>query len=254
MAVKRLSRHSINVQMLIGFRQQVEILACLRHPNIIQFIGASFNNPANICIVFELMEGGDVHSLLHQHRRNDNMKNNSWSWYDPLCQIATDAARGLNYLHQASVIHRDFKCKNLLCSASFGCKVGDFGTSRRVDTSLHSIVGTPFWLSPEMLREEFYTIKSDCYSFGIVLLELETFGKNPYEDDLRMSPIEIMMQVAKGTLSPRIPSTCLPARRKLIEKCLSFHPDDRPDMTEVLDQLTHVIRNELDAEFQQQLQ
>lgn len=246
--VKRLSRDVINVQTLRGFQKQVELLACLRHPNIIQFIGASFNNSANICIVLEFMEEGDVRTLLH--------RNKTWTWYDPLCQIATDAAHGLNYLHENMVIHRDLKCANLLCSSTFGCKVSDFGTSRRFQRhhkELETIVGSPLWLSPEMLREEMYTIKSDCYAFGMVLLELETGGQEPYHDT-KLSTIEVMMQVARGTLVPEIPPSCLPLRRKLIQDCLSFKPLDRPDVRDIVRRLQHDIRTELDDQFQQQNQ
>ncbi|RHY93675.1 hypothetical protein DYB35_011223 [Aphanomyces astaci] len=222
------------------FEEQLllELLACLRHPNVVQFIGASFDALLNLCVVMEYMEKGDVYTLLRTPM--------ALEWNDPLLQIAIDAAQGIAYLHHSNVIHRDLKSENLLCTATYACKVSDFGESKQVQTQecLETMVGTPYWLAPEILRETPYHNKVDCYSFGIVLIELES-RRDPYFDCDDMSTIDIMMQVAMGTLRPTIPASCPPRRRALIDQCLADTPQDRPSMVTILKALQTDIRDEV---------
>ncbi|KAG9405810.1 hypothetical protein AC1031_003728 [Aphanomyces cochlioides] len=235
-AIKRLS--VITRESVADFKSQVELLACLRHPNVVQFIGASFDSLTNLCIVMEYVEKGNVYNLLRTPM--------ALEWNDPLLQIAIDAAQGVAYLHHSNVIHRDLKSENLLCTATYACKVSDFGESKQVQTQeyLNSMVGTPYWLAPEILRETPYQNKVDCYSFGIVLLELES-RRDPYFDCEDMSTIDIMVQVAMGTLRPSIPATCTPRRRALIEQCLSDNPLERPSMVSILKTLQTEVRDEV---------
>ncbi|KAF0693784.1 Aste57867_15283 [Aphanomyces stellatus] len=235
-AIKRLS--VLTRETVVEFKTHVELLACLRHPNVVQFIGASFDSLTNLCVVMEYMEKGNVYNLLRTSMVLE--------WNDPLLQIAIDAAQGIAYLHHSNVIHRDLKCENLLCTATYACKVSDFGESKQVQTQevLETMVGTPYWLAPEILRETPYHNKVDCYSFGIVLIELES-RRDPYFDCEDMSTIDIMMQVAMGTLRPTIPASCPPRRRALIEQCLSDNPMDRPSMVTILKTLQTAVRDEV---------
>ncbi|RLO10633.1 hypothetical protein DYB28_013269 [Aphanomyces astaci] len=235
-AIKRLS--VLTRETVVEFKAHVELLACLRHPNVVQFIGASFDALLNLCVVMEYMEKGDVYTLLRTPM--------ALEWNDPLLQIAIDAAQGIAYLHHSNVIHRDLKSENLLCTATYACKVSDFGESKQVQTQecLETMVGTPYWLAPEILRETPYHNKVDCYSFGIVLIELES-RRDPYFDCDDMSTIDIMMQVAMGTLRPTIPASCPPRRRALIDQCLADTPQDRPSMVTILKALQTDIRDEV---------
>ncbi|RHY24151.1 hypothetical protein DYB32_009106 [Aphanomyces invadans] len=225
-------------ETIMDFKAHVELLACLRHPNVVQFIGASFDVLTNVCVVTEYVEKGNVYNLLRTPM--------ALEWNDPLLQIAIDAAQGIAYLHHSNVIHRDLKCENLLCTATYACKVSDFGESKQVQTQecLETMVGTPYWLAPEILREIPYQNKVDCYSFGIVLIELES-RRDPYFDCDDLRTIDIMMQVAMGTLRPTIPPTCPPRRRALIEQCLSDLPTERPSMVTILKTLQTDIRDEV---------
>ncbi|OQR88382.1 kinase, partial [Thraustotheca clavata] len=235
-AIKRLG--VITRETILEFKAHVELLACLRHPNVVQFIGASFDSISNLCIVLEYMEKGDVHTLLQSSM--------ALEWNDPLLQIAIDAAQGMAYLHHSNIIHRDLKSANLLCTATYACKVSDFGESKQIQTQeyLQTMVGTPYWLAPEILRETPYQSKVDCYSFGIVLIELES-RKDPYFDCIGMSTIDIMAQVARGNLRPTIPPSCPPKRHNLISRCLSGDPQERPTMVEILKALQTDIRQEV---------
>ncbi|RLN86477.1 hypothetical protein BBJ28_00003679 [Nothophytophthora sp. Chile5] len=229
---------------LASFRDEIELMSCLRHPNIVQFIGASWDNASNLCIVMEFMENGDMHSVLH------STLGKNFTWADPLLKMAVDAVQGMLYLHsqERPVVHRDLKSVNILCSATFGCKVGDFGLSRRykkgVD-ALTTLVGTPFWLAPEIIRSERYGPEADVYSFGIVLTELET-RRTPYHDQ-EETGLKVLMRVAHKGLRPSLPSCCLSERRRLIEDCLQGIPSARPTFAQVLARLQGPVRLEIEG-------
>ncbi|KAL7686864.1 putative serine/threonine-protein kinase Mps1 [Plasmopara halstedii] len=230
---------------LASFRDEIELMSCLRHPNIVQFIGASWDNASNLCIVMEYLENGDMHSVLHSGLGKN------FTWADPLLKMAVDAVQGMLYLHsqERPVVHRDLKSVNILCSATYGCKVGDFGLSRRykkgVD-ALTTLVGTPFWLAPEIIRSERYGPEADVYSFGIVLTELET-RRTPYHDQ-EETGLKVLMRVAHKGLRPSLPSTCHPERRKLIEACLHDVPRHRPTFLQVLSRLQGPVRLEIEGQ------
>ncbi|KAI9920927.1 hypothetical protein PsorP6_000612 [Peronosclerospora sorghi] len=229
---------------LAGFRDEIELMSCLRHPNIVQFIGASWDNASNLCIVMEYLENGDMHRVLHSRLGRN------FTWADPLLKMAVDVVQGMLYLHsqERPVVHRDLKSVNILCSATFGCKVGDFGLSRRykkgVD-ALTTLVGTPFWLAPEIIRSERYGPEADVYSFGIVLTELET-RCTPYHD-VDETGLKVLMRVAHKGLRPSLPSTCLPQRRRLIEDCLEDLPGCRPTFAQVLSRLQGPVLLEIEG-------
>lgn len=238
---KRMLREHISVTALKGFRREIELMACLRHPNIVQFIGATWDNCSNIAMVMEYMPNSDVHSVLH------STMGSRFTWSDPLLKIAIDASQGMMYLHAQvpPIVHRDLKSVNLLCSATFGCKVSDFGLSRRQEAvdALTTVVGTPFWLAPEIIRNERYGTKADVYAFGIVLTELET-RKTPYHDQSQTG-LKILMRIGKDGLRPTIPDTCRPHLRQLIRECLEDEPHKRPTFSEVLARLQGPIREEI---------
>ncbi|RLN92028.1 hypothetical protein BBJ28_00008468 [Nothophytophthora sp. Chile5] len=240
--VKRLALSCLTAEGLAAFKSKVELLACLRHPNIVLFIGATFDNLSNVGLVMEYLERGDVLSLLRSSI--------ALAWSDPLLKIATDVAQGVSYLHNCDppLVHRDLKSSNLLCTRTYSCKVSDFGESKRLllpGRLFSTIVGTPYWLAPEILREERYDTLVDCYSFGVILVELET-RLDPYHDlGKDYTTIDIMMGVARGDLRPTIPPSCSPCRRELIARCLDANPKRRPKMTDILYALQHEVRQEL---------
>ncbi|KAF1324081.1 Tkl/drk protein kinase, partial [Globisporangium splendens] len=241
---KRIRRENINETTIESFREEIVLMSCLRHPNIVQFIGASWDNYSNLCIVMEYLENGDMHSVLH------STIGKNFTWSDPLLKMAIDIVQGMLYLHSQDppIVHRDLKSVNVLCSATYGCNVGDFGLSRRykkgVVDALTTLVGTPFWLAPEIIRNDRYGPAADVYSFGIVLTELET-RNTPYHE-LDENGIKVMMRIAHNNLRPSLPATCLPQRRKLITDCLLDNPASRPTFAEILARLQGAVQLEIE--------
>ena len=177
MAVKRLDdldnimrseTEEVRAGVVEALNAEAGLLAAMRHPNIVGFVGISTSPPA---IITELCDRGSLFDVLKAARR------------DPLpwrlrLRMAIEAAQGMHYLHSSSppIIHRDLKSLNLLVDADFHIKVADFGLSRMMDDAAVSLQSSatmeqvnPRWLAPEILRGGKASPASDIFAFGIVL-------------------------------------------------------------------------------------
>eukprot|EP00967_Tisochrysis_lutea_P127730 scaffold217639_cov18-Tisochrysis_lutea.AAC.1 len=123
----------------------------------------------------ELCERGDLHSLLRARDGRLLSEPEVWRYYG-------EALRGLQHLHSLKILHRDIKSKNLFLS-SRGVKVGDLGVARALGASTEfasTMVGTPYYLSPELCNGEDYNDRADVWALGVVLYELLTAGNLPF--------------------------------------------------------------------------
>ncbi|KAK8948299.1 Receptor-like serine/threonine-protein kinase ALE2 [Platanthera guangdongensis] len=175
-AVKLLTREENGDREFIG---EVEMLSRLHHRNLVKLIGICIEGHKR-CLVYELVRNGSVES--HLHGADLNEQNLNW---DARMKIALGAARGLAYLHEDSnprVIHRDFKASNVLLEEDFTPKVSDFGLAKEASDASHHIstrvMGTFGYVAPEYAMTGHLLVKSDVYSYGVVLLELLT-GRKP---------------------------------------------------------------------------
>ncbi|DBA03630.1 TPA: hypothetical protein N0F65_006809 [Lagenidium giganteum] len=244
--VKRMLRNKIDENNMRMFGEEIQLMMNLRHPNIVQFIGASWNSYSNICFVTEFLERGDLFAVL----RNPQ---NKLSWVEPLLRMAIDTSRGMAYLHSMNppIIHRDLKSMNILVSSTWCAKVSDFGLSREKATDeTMSVTGTPLWLPPEMIRGERYTEKADVYSFGIVLAEMDT-RKIPYHDvkpkgasKKKVSGSTLMHMVAYQNLRPSLSANCMKSVRELYDRCTSDDQSFRPTFEEIVQILENQVRKE----------
>ncbi|TKY60762.1 Serine/threonine-protein kinase HT1 [Spatholobus suberectus] len=209
------------------FQQEVMMLATLKHPNIVRFIGAC-RKPMVWCIVTEYAKGGSVRQFLMK-RQNRSV---------PLklaVKQALDVARGMAYVHGLGFIHRDLKSDNLLIFGDKSIKIADFGVARiEVQTEgMTPETGTYRWMAPEMIQHRPYTQKVDVYSFGIVLWELIT-GMLPFQN---MTAVQAAFAVVNKNVRPIIPNDCLPVLRDIMTRCWDPNPDVRPPFAEVVGML-----------------
>uniref|UniRef100_A0A7N0SYG2 Protein kinase domain-containing protein n=1 Tax=Kalanchoe fedtschenkoi TaxID=63787 RepID=A0A7N0SYG2_KALFE len=178
-AVKLLSKDNQNGDR--EFAAEVEMLSRLHHRNLVKLIGICIEQLTR-CLVYELVRNGSVESHLH----GVDKESQPLDW-DARLKIALGAARGLAYLHEDSnprVIHRDFKASNVLLESDFTPKVSDFGLAREATEGTRHIstrvMGTFGYVAPEYAMTGHLLVKSDVYSYGVVLLELLT-GRQPVD-------------------------------------------------------------------------
>ncbi|KAJ6892567.1 hypothetical protein NC651_025693 [Populus alba x Populus x berolinensis] len=236
-AVKILEEQEFHAERFEEFLSEVSMMKRLRHPNIVLFMGA-VTQPPNLSIVMEYLSRGSLHKLLHlpdaalilNERRRLNMAN--------------DAAKGMNYLHQfrPPIIHRDLKSLNLLVDSAYKVKICDFGLSRskaKTYISSTNAAGTPEWMAPEVLRNEQSNEKSDVYSFGVVLWELMTL-QHPWRN-LKQAQIIAAVGFMGGRLE--IPSNVNPSVAALIKVCLDSEPSKRPSFSYIMKTLQEQIND-----------
>ncbi|RVX15745.1 Serine/threonine-protein kinase STY46 [Vitis vinifera] len=255
-AIKVLKTH-LNEDMWREFSQEVYIMRKVRHKNIVQFIGAC-TRPPSLCIVTEFMFGGSVYDFLHKQKGSFKLPS--------LLKVAIDVSKGMNYLHQNDIIHRDLKAANILMDENKVVKVADFGVARVQAQSgvMTAETGTYRWMAPEVcvpqnhfrywmsyfvqlhfltffdalkvIEHKPYDHKADVFSFGIVLWELLT-GKLPYE---HLTPLQAAVGVVQKGLRPTIPSHTYPSLVKLIKRCWHQEPSLRPEFTEIMEILQQI--------------
>ncbi|KAF3448233.1 hypothetical protein FNV43_RR08946 [Rhamnella rubrinervis] len=172
-AVKLLS--SSSKQGHKEFQNEVELLMGVHHKNLVSLIGYC-NEGENMAVIYEYMPNGNL-----RHHISTNSSTNVLTWKKRL-QIAIDAARGLEYMHNGCkppIVHRDLKTSNILLNEKFQAKIADFGLSRvfTIESESHTWTdpkGTFGYLDPQYHKTRMLNKKSDLYSFGVVLLELIT--------------------------------------------------------------------------------
>lgn len=230
-AIKILKTERLNTELQKEFAQEVYIMRKVRHKNVVQFIGAC-TKPPNLCIVTEFMSGGSVYDYLHKQRGSFKLPS--------LLKVAIDVSKGMNYLHQNNIIHRDLKAANLLMDENEVVKVADFGVARvKVETGVMTAeTGTYRWMAPEVIEHKPYDHKADVFSFGVVMWELLT-GKLPYE---YLTPLQAAVGVVQKGLRPNIPKHTNPSLAELLERCWQQDPILRPDFSEVTEILQKISK------------
>ncbi|XP_057449224.1 serine/threonine-protein kinase STY17 isoform X2 [Lotus japonicus] len=230
-AIKVLKPERISTDMLKEFAQEVYIMRKIRHKNVVQFIGACTRTP-NLCIVTEFMSRGSLYDFLHKQRGVFKLPS--------LLKVAIDVSKGMNYLHQNNIIHRDLKTGNLLMDENELVKVADFGVARVITQSgvMTAETGTYRWMAPEVIEHKPYDQKADVFSFGIALWELLT-GELPYS---YLTPLQAAVGVVQKGLRPSIPKNTHPRLSELLQRCWKQDPIERPAFSEIIEILQNIAK------------
>ncbi|KAJ1961347.1 Protein kinase of the Mitotic Exit Network [Dipsacomyces acuminosporus] len=199
-------------------RQEIDMLRNLHHPNIVKYIGYE-QTEHELDIILEYCEGGSLQSILRKFRK---FPENLVGVY--VAQIL----QGLSYLHLNAVVHRDIKPGNLLSTKEGIVKLADFGVARFQDGQ-GTVVGSPYWIAPEVIRLNGATSASDIWSLGCTIIQLVS-GKAPYQD---LPAMAAMFRIGQDE-HPPFPPNISKLLKDFLSKCLVRIPSARWSAEELL--------------------
>ncbi len=149
-------------------RREIQLQFAAKHPSIVEMFGLSMDPDKNLVIVMELVEGGDLLSLLKNAAE-------PLEWTER-ARMAKELASAVAFLHGRGVLHRDIKSENILVDEERRVKLCDFGFARAVETRARAstVLGTPYYAAPEVLTGRPYDAKADVFAVGVIVLEMAT--------------------------------------------------------------------------------
>uniref|UniRef100_A0A8C8VEH5 Tyrosine-protein kinase n=1 Tax=Pelusios castaneus TaxID=367368 RepID=A0A8C8VEH5_9SAUR len=221
-AIKTIPKADLMYQ--ITFKNEIQAMKNLRHKHILSLYAiSSIGDP--IYIITELMARGNLLDFLRESEEEH-------LHMIELIDMASQVADGMCYLESQNIVHRDLAARNILVGENNICKVGDFGLARLIknDVYLSNSHNIPYkWTAPEALSHGRYSIKSDVWSFGILLYEIITYGQVPYPG---MSNEEVSRKVQTG-FQMSCPPKCPLMTYEIMRKCWQLSPDQRPDFKQI---------------------
>nr|CAD2202829.1 unnamed protein product [Meloidogyne enterolobii] len=228
-------------------RKEIDLLKQLQHENIIRYF-CSFivadQSKEYLMIVLELAEAGDLSRLLRTFKKNFRLlpERSIWKYF-------VQISRAIAYMHSRSIMHRDIKPANVFISSGGIVKLGDLGLGRFLSMEtmnlstfkkgmVFSIVGTPYYMSPERMNESGYSFKSDIWSVGCVLYEMAAL-QSPFFGE-KQNLLALVRKISKCEYPP-IPSNIYSQHLKLtVSNCICANPARRFDARDVLTVAEHM--------------
>ncbi|KIX08171.1 uncharacterized protein Z518_02827 [Rhinocladiella mackenziei CBS 650.93] len=219
-AVKQIKLADLPKSELRVIMLEIDLLKNLDHPNIVKYNG-SVKTPETLNIILEYCENGSLHSISKNFGRfPENL----------VALYMSQVLQGLVYLHEQGVIHRDIKGANILTTKQGLVKLADFGVASRT-TGLHesSVVGTPYWMAPEVIELTGATTASDIWSLGCTVIELLD-GKPPYH---ALQPMPALFRIVNDD-HPPLPQGASPAVLDFLMQCFQKDPNLRVSARKLL--------------------
>ncbi|KAI6656795.1 Serine/threonine-protein kinase Nek2-like isoform X2 [Oopsacas minuta] len=219
-------------QMLVS---EVNLLRELRHEHIVKYYQRIIDkNTLRLYIVMEYCSGGDLSSLIARQKpkRKPFEANLVMKWFQQLLQ-ALQACHYRQKSDMAKVIHRDLKPGNVFLDSSLNIKLGDFGLARILahnSSFATTFVGTPYYMSPELLNNEAYNEKSDIWALGCIIYELCVLSP-PFT---ALNQSALFLKIKAGKYQPFSPKLYSQDLAIVINKMLQLSPCSRPDIAELI--------------------
>jgi len=205
---------------------EISIMKTSRHASIIEYFD-SYAVEGQLWVVMEFMDGGCLTDILDEYESVSLTESQ-------IALICKQTLLGLEYIHQHQRIHRDIKSDNMLLNSSGAVKIADFGYAAQLTSDKikrNTIVGTPYWMAPELIRGQDYSHKVDIWSTGIMMMEMAE-GNPPY---MEHPPLRALFLITtKGIPGLKSPDAWSPEFRQFVSLSLELEPNNRPDATQLL--------------------
>ncbi|XP_061591741.1 tyrosine-protein kinase SRK3-like [Cololabis saira] len=212
------------------FVKEVQALKSLHHPKLITLL-AMCSRGEPVYIVMELMIKGSLKSYLTSNEGHGLTSAH-------LIYMGSQIADGMAYLEDRNIVHRDLAARNILVGEDLACKVADFGLARIIKDSVYTASRTTKipvrWTAPEAAIYQRFSVKSDVWSFGVLLYEMMSRGKMPYEGKNNK---EVLTILTSGFRLPR-PTRCPHNIYCIMMDCWAAEPSKRPTF--------HALHSQLD--------
>lgn len=234
-AVKTLIDDLIDMDLSISLLRELQILANIKHPKCLQLLAFSLDPPPKIVTPF--MAHGSLEQ--HIHKLNRGKPDKAFTPTKMMCALYGICST-MQFLHDKSIIHRDFKPANVFLDENYDICIADFGLSRKVEENLfltRANIGSPIYMAPELFTEDYktYTNKIDVFSFGVSYLQFfghltaldDGLGKIQDEEDL-------YTRVGDGARFLK-PKGANDEQYQIYIRCCDNNPDLRPSFKELCD-------------------
>lgn len=218
-AIKQIIKSKIPKDQYPSLIREIELLQQLQHPNLMGFVDYH-ETRTELYLILEYIEGGSLRKVMRCFGCFSELL---------LSKYTKDTLAGLDYLHSASIIHRDIKGENILLCKDGSCKLCDFGSCIGSLEDNRDIIGTPFWMAPEVIQGYGASEGGDIWSLGCTLLELYT-GNPPYWST--GPDVALFLMVEKP--SPPLPKKLSPEFEDFFNKCFAREAEHRPSASELL--------------------
>ncbi|KAM6468222.1 serine/threonine-protein kinase Nek4 isoform 2-T3 [Liasis olivaceus] len=225
--IKRLNLKHASSRERKAAEQEAQLLSQLKHPNIVTYRESWEGDDGLLYIVMGFCEGGDLYHKLKEQKGQLLPETQVVEW---LVQIAM----ALQYMHEKHILHRDLKTQNVFLTRSNIIKVGDLGIARVLENQhdmASTLIGTPYYMSPELFSNKPYNYKSDVWALGCCAYEMATLKHAFNAKDMN----SLVYRIIEGKLPP-MPKDYSIQLKELIRTMLSKKPEERPSVRSILRQ------------------
>ena len=221
--LKKIRMDNVSPKERAAAHQEVKLLASLNHPYVLKY-NESFQYQQFLCIVTEFCEAGDLYHWLKKQR--------TYVKEDVIIDMFSQIVLAVKYVHDKKVLHRDLKTQNVFLHRDGTIKLGDFGIARvlRFPSEMaRTVIGTPYYMSPEIMESRPYEFKSDLWALGCVLYEMTSLKHAFDAQDMN----GLVVKILRGKALPT-PSHYSAELKGLISKLLAKNPKHRPQMEDII--------------------
>jgi len=224
-AVKSVLAKNLTDEARVSIQTEINLLRALDHPNIVKYID-TISQGTDLYIILEFMESGSIGAMRKKFKFQEPL----------IAHWIEQVLRGLQYLHSQGVLHRDIKGANILTNKHGEVKLADFGVAIKSSALTGEtgeddidVVGTPYWMAPEIIQMSKPTEACDIWSVGCTIIELIT-GKPPYYD---LQPMQALFRIVSDDYPP-FPESVTKALHDFLIACFQKDPNMRPRASDLL--------------------